>query len=58
MLVNTDEEVAEQIPNLNIVKTNKRETCFLILELILLFATLAVLVIAAVALLRESLWIK
>ena len=31
MVLNTEEEVAEQIPSLNIVKSFKKEFCFFIL---------------------------
>ena len=58
LVLNTDEEVAEQIPNLNIVKSPGRELCYFIFEIVLILATLVVLVIAVVTLIRESHWIK
>lgn len=58
MVILTDQEVGEQIPNLNIVKSFKRELFFFLLEVVLLLATLVVLCIAAYNLVLESIWIK
>ena len=58
MVLNTEEEVAEQIPSLNIVKSFKKEFCFFILELILILASLFVLIFALLTLFQESHWIK
>ena len=58
MVLNTEEEVAEQIPSLNIVKSFKRELCYFIGEVILILATLFVIILALLTLLSESHWIK
>jgi len=58
MLLNTDREVAEQLPNLNIVKSFCKETFIFVLEIILLCIITFAVIYSLVGFSSESSWIK
>lgn len=58
MLILTDFEVGEQIPNLNIVKSFRKELFFFILGLLSLLGALVIVSIGAYEFVAESTWIK
>ena len=57
-MISTDEEVAEQIPSLNIHKSFNRELIYFFVEIAFILTTLIILSVAVSNLLDDSHWIK
>ena len=58
MLLMSDHDVVEQMPNLNLVKSSAKESLFLVFEVLLICACIIVFVLSTILFLDESRWIK
>jgi hypothetical protein len=58
MLLMTDQEVSDQLPNINMVKSYCKEVVLFIIELILIVAVMFSIVWLLMGLYEESWWIK
>jgi hypothetical protein len=57
-LMMTEDEIAEQIPNLDLIKSFKKEFCIFLFELLLVLVMAGMIIYSLVILTKESVWIK
>lgn len=58
MLLMSDEDVVEQIPNLNLIKSSTKQSLLLVTQVILIGGTIYVFIMNTMLFLEESRWIK